>query len=134
MILVKNKDKIQKVYIPKHVFEANQLLYKLHLYGQTTKTEHIITLVDEKNYGDYYFFSLDLANYENQEYKYELTAIKDTYNELTETWETYETCTIATGLLRIGEVEYKTKEYETSTVELYYEEDKNTNKVIYYEG
>ena len=27
-----------------------------------------------------------------------------------------------------------TKEYENSTVELYYEEDKNTNKVIYYEG
>lgn len=134
MILVKNKDKTQKVYIPKHKYEAMQLVYKLHLYGQITNTEHIITLVDEKNYGDYYVFSLDLANYENQEYKYELRPIKDVYNELTETWETYESCAVARGLLRIGDLVYKTKEYETSTVELFYEEDKNTNNVIYYEG
>lgn len=133
MILIKDKEKIHSVYIPKNVFEPLQLLYKMHLFGQTNNKEYIITLADEKNLGDYYYFSLDLHNFENQEYKYEIRPIKDIYNEHNETWETYEDCAVSTGLLRIGNLDYNPKHFENSTAEIFYEEDKYNDNIKYYE-
>lgn len=131
MIIIKDKTVSQKIYVPKSQYEHLQQIYKFHMIGLMDNQEYTFILSDEKNYGDFYVFTVNFMDLPNQEYKYTVNPIKDVYNYITKEYEQVEYCDVGKGLLRIGNLEYKTKEYEPSTANIFYEED--DKNIIYYE-
>ena len=101
MIIIKNKAKICEIYVPKNK-TSDINYYTMKFIGQFDNNTYKINVVDLNNYSDYFYFKIDFSNFTDQEYKYH---ILDKQND-----------TIATGLIRIGDVELKsTVEIETYT-------------------
>lgn len=105
MILVKEKEKINRIYVPKHRFSIVKE-FTLKLVNLGTNKEYEMGVIDEADYPTFYLFSIDPRDLDDGEYK--LTLI--------------EGCEIVSiDILRIGNGMQETKHYENNKIIKYYE-------------
>lgn len=129
-MIIKNKTSQTTIYIPKHKVEHKSLFYKLYFVSEYTNKEYLFNVVDEKNFMDYFVFTLNLEDIPEGEYVYKLIPVFSYYDVKKKENIEYTTSCISTGLIIIG------KERETKQVKEYLPDNKikENDKIIYYEA
>lgn len=106
MIIIKDKEKPNKVYIPKH-YPSIDMMFKIYFIGQTTQEEFNFDVIDILPQDFYYVFSIDFSKMPDQEYNFVLFGINDDKCEKA----------LSCGLLRIGNVKTQLpKHYENPII------------------
>lgn len=108
MIIIDEKDGVQTVYFNKNIYKFVSDDYVLVLSNRGSNKEYVFNVTDTHMITQqYYTFDIDFSDVQNDEYEYTLT---DADNNI-----------VVTGLIRIGELTYRSNIYV----------DKNTDCIIY---
>lgn len=105
MIHIKDKHKINRIYVPKHQYSIN-VEFKLHLFSTSDNKEYIIDTIDEKPDFFYFTFSVDFGGLGDGEYK----MLVEENNQC-----------VSTNLLHIGDISNDNKHFENDKIIKYYE-------------
>lgn len=94
MIIINNKNVLNKVYVPKTVKPEFRDV-RMNCKGETDNKEYVLYLIDEEDNEDYFCLIMDVSELPDQEYKYTLYE-DNKYNVF-----------LSTGLMRIGTCQNK---------------------------
>lgn len=109
MIIIKNKNIENSVYIPQNIYTSNNDIYTLMLFDRGTNKEYIFSgLIDRHLINiSFYTFFINFSNVPKGEYEY---SIIDSNEDI-----------VSTGLIRLNELESDISVYDDSRTYIAYD-------------
>lgn len=109
MILIKDKEKINRIYVPKH-YNSIDLEFKMFLHGLFTCEDYELKVIDVIPQDYYYVFDVDFSEFPDQEYYYLVFDNDENPHN--------DKC-LSSGIIRVGKVKTQLpKHYENSTINI----------------